>query len=171
MSDSVTITREWMELLDGIADAEERWKVLSAVFLFANTDNAKKTDMTDGLTPIGECVFMSICERLMKRKRDNHYITKRRHENTDSRRNKTPTVGAKNTDSRRSDDLFDLSSNQHIDTFKPPLVVQENYYPSPRGEERKKFVPPTLEEVREYCQFRRNAVDPEEFHAYYTANN
>ena len=38
-------------------------------------------------------------------------------------------------------------------------------------EKRNIFVPPTLAEVREYCQFRRNSVDPEEFHAYYSANN
>ena len=171
MPDSLTLTREWMELLNGIADAEERWKVLDSLFAFANTEKAEKKDFAKDLTPIGECVFMSICERLMKRKRDNRYLSSQRKKNADIRRKKTPTFDAKNTDNRRSDDLFDLSSNQHIDMFKPPLVVQKNYYQSPTGEEKKKFVPPTLEEVREYCQYRRNAVDPEEFHAYYTANN
>lgn len=32
------------------------------------------------------------------------------------------------------------------------------------------FIPPTLEEVRAYCQERNNDVDPEKFYDYYTAN-
>lgn len=35
---------------------------------------------------------------------------------------------------------------------------------------QKKFVPPTLEEVTIYCAQRGNSVDPERWHAYYTAN-
>lgn len=34
----------------------------------------------------------------------------------------------------------------------------------------KRFTPPTLEEVRAYCRERGNAVDPERWHSYYTAN-
>lgn len=33
-----------------------------------------------------------------------------------------------------------------------------------------RFVPPTLEEVRAYCHERKNTVDPERFHDYYSAN-
>lgn len=36
--------------------------------------------------------------------------------------------------------------------------------PSPR------FIPPTVEEVREYCLSRNNSVDPARFVAYYTSN-
>ena len=32
------------------------------------------------------------------------------------------------------------------------------------------FIPPTLEEVRAYCQERNNDVDPQKFYDYYTAN-
>ena len=35
---------------------------------------------------------------------------------------------------------------------------------------RKRFVPPTLEEVKAYCQERKNNVDAERFIDYYTAN-
>jgi hypothetical protein len=76
MPDSLTITREWMELLKGIADTEERWRVLSAIFAFANTENAKKKDMADGLSPIGKSVFMTICKKLNTRKRVARFYTK-----------------------------------------------------------------------------------------------
>lgn len=35
---------------------------------------------------------------------------------------------------------------------------------------RKKFVPPTLEEVAAYCSERRNSVSPSAFVDFYTAN-
>lgn len=34
----------------------------------------------------------------------------------------------------------------------------------------KKFIKPTVEEIREYCTSRRNSVDAEKFHDYYEAN-
>ena len=34
----------------------------------------------------------------------------------------------------------------------------------------KKFIPPTVEEVRAYCQERGNKVDPQAFVDYYTSN-
>ena len=44
-------------------------------------------------------------------------------------------------------------------------IMREKDKSSP--EKRKIFVPPTLEEVKAYCKERRNAVNPEEFYAYY----
>lgn len=38
------------------------------------------------------------------------------------------------------------------------------------GAKRKRFTPPTLEEVRAYCEERHNTVDPQRFIDYYTAN-
>ena len=37
-------------------------------------------------------------------------------------------------------------------------------------EKRKRFTPPTVEEVRAYCQERNNGIDPQRFVDYYTAN-
>ena len=39
--------------------------------------------------------------------------------------------------------------------------------PSERG--RKKFVPPTVDEVRDYCQSRNNGIDPQSFVDHYAA--
>ena len=35
---------------------------------------------------------------------------------------------------------------------------------------RKRFVPPTLEEVKAYCKERKNNVDPQHWHDYYSSN-
>ena len=42
--------------------------------------------------------------------------------------------------------------------------------PNPTPKHRKKFVPPTLEEVTAYCRERQNGVDPNRFLDHYTAN-
>lgn len=53
---------------------------------------------------------------------------------------------------------------------------ESNPNPKPNTKEgpdkppRPRFVPPTLEEVRAYCQERGNGVDPEGFADFYTAN-
>lgn len=41
---------------------------------------------------------------------------------------------------------------------------------TPKNRKTSRFVPPTVEEVRAYCQERRNAVDPQRFVDFYTAN-
>jgi hypothetical protein len=37
-------------------------------------------------------------------------------------------------------------------------------------QKRKRFVPPTLQEVKDYCSERKNNVDAERFYDYYSAN-
>lgn len=58
------------------------------------------------------------------------------------------------------------SQNKDKDKTKdiPPM--------SPQGDAREKtrFVPPTVDEVRAYCQERRNGIDPEAFVAFYASN-
>ena len=39
------------------------------------------------------------------------------------------------------------------------------------GAKRKRFTPPTLEEIRAYCIERKNNVDPQKFYDYFTASD
>lgn len=41
---------------------------------------------------------------------------------------------------------------------------------SPNGENKKRFAPPTLEQVAAYCKERNNNIDPQRFIDYYTSN-
>ena len=47
-------------------------------------------------------------------------------------------------------------------------VIEEEASPPPTRSKR--FVPPTVEEVRDYCQERGNSVDPQRFVDYYSSN-
>ena len=46
-----------------------------------------------------------------------------------------------------------------------------SYHDSSTNRQRKRFVPPTLEEVQAYCLERKNNVDAKKFYDYYTASN
>ena len=47
-------------------------------------------------------------------------------------------------------------------------VIEEEASPPPTRSKR--FVPPTVDEVRDYCQERGNSVDPQRFVDYYSSN-
>jgi predicted phage replisome organizer len=50
------------------------------------------------------------------------------------------------------------------------VEVEEEKENVSQAKPRKRFIPPTLEEVRSYCQERKNNVDAQRFIDYYTAN-
>lgn len=51
-----------------------------------------------------------------------------------------------------------------------PVTVTDTVSISNKESKTKKFVPPTLEEIKAYCDERKNGVDPERFFNYYTSN-
>ena len=53
----------------------------------------------------------------------------------------------------------EVESERENDSYTPPT-------PSSRG---KRFSPPTVDEVREYCRSRSNGIDPEAFVAFYAS--
>lgn len=63
----------------------------------------------------------------------------------------------------------DSSCKQMQAEFRPEERREET---EERREEKKKrvFVPPSFEEVSEYCKTRNTTVDPVAFHSHYTAN-
>lgn len=69
--------------------------------------------------------------------------------------------------------------NSNLD-FRPQLNTKEsntdsmkelrNNPPVSPGGKKKRFVPPSVEEVRAYCQERQNTIDAQQFVDFYTAN-
>lgn len=60
------------------------------------------------------------------------------------------------------------------ETIIPPSSVEDTKVSPtslpPRGSVRSRFVPPTVEQVREYCEARENNIDPEAFVDFYETN-
>ena len=63
------------------------------------------------------------------------------------------------------------TNNINTDINNIYISADENFFESLPDKPKKKFVPPTVEEVTEYCNQRNNNVDPESFIAYYASQN
>lgn len=166
MPDSVTITREWMELLEGLPTVQSRWNVLYAVAGFAFDGR-----VPDDLDALEKSVFMNIKPKIQNRKRVAHCYAKRKTKPLESALESALESNAKTLESTLESNGEFLSSNQHIDiTNKPSSSVSNDTVCFPHDGETKKrsvFKVPTLEEVEAYCRSRRNAVNAKEFHAFY----
>ena len=74
--------------------------------------------------------------------------------------------------------IYDYPHVENHNVVKPSLDLQpqlninqsKTKESNTEREKRKRFTPPTVEEVRAYCQERNNGIDPEAFIDYYTAN-
>ena len=77
----------------------------------------------------------------------------------------TDTTTEATTDRQLTQQQADTNNNYNNDNNVNN--IKNNYI---GGQKNSRFVPPTLEEVRAYCQERKNTVDAEEFIDHYTAN-
>lgn len=178
MADSITITREWFTMLESLPTVQSRWNVLYAAARFA-FDGVKP----DGLNEIEKAIFAIIKPKLLRTRQNARYYSSHSKTSTESATESATESDAESVENFDSDSLFNIKENQGIfkqdntiDSFKvlkkekeikssTNSIMREKDKSSP--EKRKIFVPPTLEEVRAYCKERRNAVNPEEFYAYY----
>ena len=73
--------------------------------------------------------------------------------------------------------IYDYPHVENHNVVKPSLDLQpqlntnqsKTKESNTEREKRKRFTPPTVEEVRAYCRERKNEIDPEVFVDYYTA--
>ena len=91
----------------------------------------------------------------------------RNRENIEKRWNKSNTTAYDGI--RPNTNVYE--SYQEKEEEKGEEKEKEEYTPSKEGDKRKKkakFVPPTLEEVTEYCRSRNSSVDPKTFYDFFT---
>lgn len=102
------------------------------------------------------------------------YITSWKENNWIRAERKRPSIYAdllvKIADGRQAVDICLTTDGQMVaeDSIGKDRLVEDNRAGKPPT--RSRFIPPTVEEVRAYCQKRNNDIDPERFVAYYTAN-
>lgn len=63
------------------------------------------------------------------------------------------------------------TDNINTDINEIYISADESFLESLPDKPKKKFIPPTVEEVAEYCRERNNEVDPVAFVAYYASQN
>ena len=143
---------------------EERGKLLTAIYeyrLFGETSIL--------LSEAGAMLFQVIKNHLDRDAKK--YVAKceKNKQAIESRWNKSNTneyerirTNTKHTDNDNDNVNDNVNDN---DTELPKGNNKEN-----TKEKRKRFLPPTLEEVREYCYERQNNVNASQFVDFYTAN-
>jgi hypothetical protein len=174
MPDTLTITRDWFAMLEALPDTSFR-RVLSAAAHFA-FDGAKP----DGLTDAEKGMFKIMQSTIKSRDRHLRYYNKSKAKPSNSASNSASNLDEKSVQFGRSendDSLFNiidshgnLKKYNTMDSFKNLKESVGKKDQNPNAPKRKIFVPPTLEEVRDYALERNSPVDPEEFFSYYSAN-
>lgn len=84
--------------------------------------------------------------------------------------------GGKQKAANLANATFATQNKQEVANLAVPVPVPvpvPDSVPVPARDKKKKaapFIPPTLEEVREYCKQRNSPVDPDQFYNYFTAD-
>lgn len=168
MSDALTITREWFELLEGLPTVQNRWNVLYAVSRFS-FDNVEP----DGLDALEKSVFMNIKPAIQNRKYVANNYAKRKNKTLESHleshlesnlESKGKTLESHLESNGENSSRY---NNRDLSNYPP----SENMFSlSPTDEKpskRQVFKVPTLEEVKAYIRGKGYSVDPEEFFSFY----
>lgn len=130
--------------------------------LFPLKENITAKAITDGINKLASIGL--VCVYTVNGKPILCLPTWNDHQNVRAKKSKYPSPEEANT-------THEFICNQ-MNSDVP--VIQSNPNPNPNpnteGRARSRFTPPSLEEVREYCQERGNNVDAQRFIDYYTAN-
>lgn len=87
--------------------------------------------------------------------------TSRRKAQSGSNGGRAKQSGSKNEANEKQSEREYKGENKKENDSSPPK--------SPSRGTREKFIPPTVDEVREYCQSRNNGIDPEAFVDFYAS--
>ena len=173
MAETLTLSRDWLDMLDGLPDDSARWTVLKAVAGYA-LDGTEP----DNLEGSAKDIFRTIKKTIQHRKRQTRFYTKQKTTPSESDAVKTSESDAgsesdaSTSTPSESDARFfkDITNNQEIyKNIKGDIKGESET--DPETPKRKIFNPPTFEEVAAYCRERNNNVDPEQFISFYQSKN
>lgn len=168
---NLSIAREWFDWLAGLGSDAERWTVVEAVAGYAFDGS----DPCGDLSPAAAAIYQTIRKVIDGRKACQKYHQKcesqcesqcesHNFDNSHGIRFLRNSENAEKTERKRKSPLH------------PSIRKRENPFSlSKKGfREKTKMIknalPPSLEDVREYCQDRQNGIDAELFFDYYESN-
>lgn len=181
MAETLTLSRDWLDMLDGLPDDSARWTVLKAVAGYA-LDGTEP----DGLTDAENGIFRIMKNTIRERERKLRYITKRRRQPSTVASTVDPpqpstvasTVDAPQPSTVDGQPVEEKEKNQKKKETPPyelPETIErvkggagESKTDPPKAEKRKIFIPPKVEDVAAYCRERNNTIDPQQFVDFYT---
>ena len=151
----VPVFFDWLDVTQDLT-AEEKGNLIDAVVSYASG-----LEYEHLLT--GGC---KIAFRFMKGQVDrNNAISDLRSKAGSSKKEQMETNDIKN-DQNESNDIKDEETETNLPKEKENKKEKEK---ENKKESNRRFTPPSLEEVAEYCKSRNNTVDPEQFIAFYAS--
>lgn len=161
MKDSFIIFTESRELVDELSD-HQKAALLDSLFVYANDE---EPEFPDAMTRI---VFLA-----MRQKID---AANQRYEEKCARNRENGAKGGRKPNGSEKTERFPEEPNGFEKTLPDP---DPDYDPEPEKrkaptepkEKRQRFVPPTVDEVREYAREKGLQVDAERFVSFYESKN
>ncbi len=143
---------------DDFGRIDARPSVLRAKCFPLKVDDIKNSDVEKWLKKLVKINLITLYEAegkpyLFMTKWDKHQQRRAKHSKYPS-----PDEGVISDDINRyqmQEDVTEESRNRGIEES--------------RSEKRKTFTPPSIDEIKQYCKERNNNIDPEQFHAFYSA--
>lgn len=159
--------REYKEQVEMLT-MEQRGMLFTALNQYA--EDGTTIDGMDDLTKMLFSVMRARMERDLEK-----YETRAESSRENGRkggRKKNPQVSIENPENPQVSQV--LSENPEnllpiTNTNNQNQIEEKRETPKVSPEKRKRFTPPTVEEVRQYCQERHNSVDPEKFCDFYAS--
>ncbi len=138
---------------------EQRGLLITAIFEYRL--NGKTTQ------PLSEAAYMAYHLISCQIQRDTE-----KYERLCERRREYGAMNNKHKQAKASTSKQKLANESYTDTVTDTdtELPKGNKEEITKEEKRKRFLPPSLEEVRQYCIERRNNVNSEQFIDFYTAN-
>ena len=154
---SFVMYRSWANLIENLDDLKAG-ELIKAICAHVNGHDVVIEDKTI------QAVYTMIEEKIDEDSEKYSEVVEKRKEAIKKRWTKNTKEQATNTNEYKciqenSDTVTDTESD--TDTVSSTKIYIGN------KEKRKRFTPPTLEEVKSYCQERKNSVDPERFINFY----
>lgn len=152
MADSFVFYKSFVDAIDTLP-AQDQLMAYRAISHYATTGEEPDASMGIAYT-----IFLMARPQLdaNKSRRENGEKGGRPKKNTDATEEEKPMVIE--------------SENHRLPEEKPNVNVNENVNEKEKVK-RKTFVPPTLEEVQEYCKEKQLNVEPKQFLDYFTTSN
>lgn len=150
--DQFTFYRSYYEALKNLPKRDQT-AVLMAVIGYA------LDEIEPNLSGVPLSVFTLIRPTLDSGRNKAKNRMNKRESNANQTENKTGTKQEQSGNEGEKEREVEREVERENDSYTPPT-------PSTRG---KRFFPPTVDEVREYCQTRNNGIDPEAFVAFYAS--
>ena len=148
----------WTEMVEELTD-EEAGRLLKAIYAYRQDKTHKPEDRA--LRP----VFNILKQRFDEDEEAyQDKIAKRSEAGQKGGRPKAEESNEKQTKAKKANAFFDKQKNPESESESESDTDTDK---DQKKKHRPAFVPPTVEEVRVYCQERKNKVDPEQFVSYY----